>query len=440
MRSGTGVAIGRIAVVAWALALAAPAAAQGVDQAQIDRLQQLIEQQQAQIQAQAEALRALQREVAQMRSTAVQANLAATEAAAAAQKASEQAAQAGKAKQLVKSGKPGIKLALSGQVNRGVLYVDDGNKDYLFHVDNDNSSTRIRFVGSGRVNEDFTVGSQIEVQFESNSTAAVNQFSDRGVGPNHFTERKLEVYFDSQRFGRLWLGQGDTASNGTSEVDLSRTGVISDSAVNDLAGGLIFSRGGVQPLAGDVTVAAAFNNLDGLSRDDRIRYDTPGFAGFKLSASAIAGGRWDVAGRYAGKFGGNKLAAALAYWSRPGSEGVNGSISGLHTSGLNLTFAAGNRDFNAAGRNDSNFWYAKLGYVRDFFGDLGKTAVAVDYFEGADQSASGDSGHSFGVFVVQNVNRIATEFYLGARVYDLDRPGVDFEDMVGLLTGARIKF
>jgi len=41
------------------------------------------------------------------------------------------------------------------------------------------------------------------------------------AGPNNFTERKLEIYFDSKRLGRLWLGQGDTASNGTSEVDLS---------------------------------------------------------------------------------------------------------------------------------------------------------------------------------------------------------------------------
>jgi len=40
------------------------------------------------------------------------------------------------------------------------------------------------------------------------------------AGPNNFTERKLEIYFDSKRLGRLWLGQGDTASNGTSEVDL----------------------------------------------------------------------------------------------------------------------------------------------------------------------------------------------------------------------------
>ncbi len=71
------------------------------------------------------------------------------------------------------SGKQGVKLTVSGQVNRGLLYVDNGDQDDLFHVDNDNSSTRVRFVGTGALTEDITVGSQIEVQFESNSTAAM---------------------------------------------------------------------------------------------------------------------------------------------------------------------------------------------------------------------------------------------------------------------------
>ncbi len=63
------------------------------------------------------------------------------------------------------SGKQGVKLTVSGQVNRGLLYVDNGDKDDFFHVDNDNSSTRVRFVGTGDLTEDITVGAQIEVIF-----------------------------------------------------------------------------------------------------------------------------------------------------------------------------------------------------------------------------------------------------------------------------------
>ena len=67
------------------------------------------------------------------------------------------------------------------------------------------------------------------------------------------------------------------------------------------------------------------------------------------------------------------MEAAIAYWNRPGSDGVNGSVSALHASGLNLTLAAGRRDFVAAGRLSSTFWYIKTGYLADFFGGIGST-------------------------------------------------------------------
>ncbi len=341
---------------------------------------------------------------------------------------------------IVTSGKKGVTLTLSGQVNRAALLFDDGNKSHLTHVDNDNSSTRVRLVGEGRFSDRFKVGAQVEVQFESNSSASVNQFMEHGVGPNNFTKRKLEVYLDSTRFGRLWLGQGDTASNSASEVDLSGTGVINTSGVSDLAGGVIFRDAPGQPVPTDVTVGSAFSNLDGLSRDDRVRYDTPTWKGFQLSTSHIAGGAWDVAGRFSGKLLDSKLAAAIAYWSRPGSDGVNGSVSALHASGLNLTLAAGRRDFGAAGRLSSTFGDIKAGYLAELFGGIGKTGVTIDYFSGEDQAVNGDEGTSFGASMVQLINKIATELYLEARVYELDRLGHSFDDIIAVQAGARVKF
>ena len=60
--------------------------------------------------------------------------------------------------QTVTSGKKGVKLTVSGQVNRGVLFADNGDDSEFFYVDNDNSSTRVRFVGTGDLTEDITVG------------------------------------------------------------------------------------------------------------------------------------------------------------------------------------------------------------------------------------------------------------------------------------------
>ena len=344
----------------------------------------------------------------------------------------------------VTSGNGNIKLSVSGQVNRGVLYVDDGADEQFFHVDNDNSSTRVRFVGSGSFSDDISVGTVVEVQFESNSTANIKMNQDSATGDDNFTQRKLELYFDHKRYGRLWLGQGDTASNGTSEVDLSGTGVIGYSGVADMAGGIEFQdTGGTGP-----SIGSTFSNMDGLSRDDRLRYDTPNLGGFKLSGSLIENGAADVALRYNAAFGGFELVSALAYSSNsgrdkgPGDLGfsqINGSVSVHHDSGFNVTAAAGRRDLDDLARDeDPFFWYAKAGYK--WGGGIGGTAIAFDYMQADDIDEDNDEGVSYSVMLVQKIDKIATDLYLGGRIYQLDRTDRNFDDVAAVMAGARVKF
>jgi predicted porin len=320
------------------------------------------------------------------------------------------------------------------------LYVDNGDQDDFFHVDNDNSSTRVRFVGTGALTEDITVGSQIEVQFESNSTASIRIDQDGSAGPNNFTERKLELYVDSKRFGRLWLGQGDTASNGTSEVDLSGTSVIAYSGTADMAGGIAFSDNNVLgPIIGDV-----FSNFDGLSRDDRIRYDTPSFSGFKGSVSTIEGGAVDAAIRFSGEIAGTKVVAATA-WADASSKDANnfkqynGSVSVLTPMGISVTGAVGTRDPDSGTGDDPLFYYAKLGYTFDAV-SFGSTSVAIDYQAVDDLDQDGDEGQTYGAFMVQRYDKIGAELYLGARNHELDRPGSNFDDVLAVLVGGRVRF
>ena len=390
-------------------------------------LLQVIEQQQRQLEEQARTLEMLKREVQGLDQTVIEQTAKIDESI-----------PAYKQPGVVKSGQERIKLTVSGQVNRGVLITDDGDESDIFHVDNDNSSTRVRFVGKGRVSDDFSIGTQMEVQFESNSTANVNQNNKRGVGNDNFTQRKLELYLDSKSLGRLWVGQGDTTSNGTSEVDLSGTSVVGYSGISDMAGGILFRNSDTGELT-DISIGDAFSNFDGLSRDDRLRYDTPDFSGFKGSVSAIADDRWDVAGRYKGEFGPVKAVAAIAY-SDPQSSSVDGQINGsgsiLHDSGVNLTIAAG-----AADRDDRDpeFWYIKLGYLAKL-NELGKTAFAIDYTEADDIDSANDEFKAYGLFAVQNLDDYGTEFYLGLRNHELDSPGTPTDDIFALLAGARVKF
>jgi hypothetical protein len=350
-----------------------------------------------------------------------------------------------------------IALKVGGQVNRAALYGDNGVVEDIFFVDNDNSSTRVRFRAIGNIDCEWSIGAQIEVQFESNSSASIRFEQEGDPGPNNFTERKLEWWVDSETFGRVWLGQGDMASNGTSEVDLSATDVIAYSGVEDMAGGLEFENG--------IRIRTVSDNLDGLSRQDRIRYDSPTLAGFRVSSSYDDRDRWDIALRYAGDFGALKVAAAVAYSEDAANSEedyrVNGSASVLHVpSGLNLTFAAGEAQNVEGGRQgafdqrDPYFLYGKIGLITHLF-DFGHTAFAADYQFARHHDATDDEFQAYGFFVVQEIEHVGTEFYAGVRIHDLEAAGpvvtaggtnfavtptADPDALFTAMFGARVKF
>jgi predicted porin len=336
----------------------------------------------------------------------------------------------------VVSGNDKIKLSISGQINRAALISEDGDQTKFFFVDNDNASSRLHFEGTGQINDDLSAGAVLEVELRSNSTQRVSQ-DNESTGSASFEDRKVEVYFDSARLGRIWLGQGSTASDNTSEVDLSGTTVVATSDLPDYAGGLKFVDDGE---LSNATIGNSFNNFDGLSRDDRIRYDSPKFGGFQLATSAIADSKFDVAGFYTGAFDDTKLAGAAAFASDAGDFiQVNGSASLLLANGFNVTGAAGWRDFDDGGRDDGRFIYGKLGYRTHPF-SIGETAFAIDGYYGEDIGADGDEAKEVGAFVVQNLDPVATELYFGYRYFDLSRDGADFDPINAVLTGARVKF
>ena len=350
-------------------------------------------------------------------------------------------------REVVSKGVGNVQLRISGQVNRALNVVNDGDTTELFNVDNDNSSSRVRFQGRAGITDDLQLGTNFEVQFESNSTADVSQENEQGQGPNNFTERKIELFVRSKTYGRISLGQGDTASNGTSEQDLSKTGVIAYSGVSDMAGGIEFLDD--DDNVSGVSIGDVFSNLDGLSRDDRVRYDTPTFAGFTASTSWGADDAFDVALRYANEFGGIRVAAAVAYAEPEDDSDVddrlNGSASVLHTpTGLNLTFAAG-RDELDDGDNDPMFWYVKLGWIANFF-PIGPTAFAIDYGYSDEIDAVDDEAQTYGIFAVQHLSDWGAEFYTGVRNYELDGERTtpvafdDPDDIFVWMTGARFKF
>jgi hypothetical protein len=346
---------------------------------------------------------------------------------------------------VISSGMDQVRLSISGQVNRGLMLVDDGGSTSLFNIDNNASSSRLRAIGEAQPMDRVTVGGALEVEFRVNNSFTVSQDDRKRIDDiTAFRNRRVEVYFEHSDYGRLWLGQGWTASEFVSEQDLSGTAVAGYSDPRVMGGGMFFRDRDTGQLS-DVNLRSVVDNMDGFGRDTRIRYDTPRLAGFQLRTSLVGNDAWDVALNHSGKVGPVQIAGMVAYadFDRRGTAPsfdnlFAGSVSFLHDSGANLTLAAATMERKGPG-SDPAFYYGKLGYLADFF-PIGKTALSIDYHQTDDLAASGDRGRAYGLQAVQNLDSWGTELYVNLRNHELDRPGRRFDDLLIGMVGARVRF
>jgi cell division protein FtsB len=408
-----------------------------VDSKDVERLERLIKEQQQQLES-------LQQQVKQLKQIATDAQTQAKEAKSETNVA-ETAVQAkigelDVSRNTVYSSTGKVKLAISGQVNRAVNMVDDGKNTKAYYVDNDVSNSRVRFVGTAKATDDLTLGSRIEVAIAPNESSDVSQGNEDSG--NFFDQRWAEVSLGSKRFGKLSLGKGDSASNNSAEVDLSKVDVIAYAGVADIAGGILFREKNGDDTLTNVSVSDAFKDLDGLSRRNRVRYDTPTFSGFHLATSAISNQRYDGSLWWSGQGYGFKAAGAVAV-AYPNQDNTDlqydGSFSLLHeATGLNLTLSAGLQERDNQG--DAENTYVKVGWLTRFL-SFGETAFAVDYTQSLNLPTGTDDGYSVGAAAVQQFENYGTELYMQYRLYSLDRDAdPNVQDINVGTIGARVKF
>jgi hypothetical protein len=401
-----------------------------VDSKMIERLENLINSQQKQLDA-------LQQEVNQLKqaTTAAQSQASEAKTIAAAAKATVQSP----ADKVVTSGEERVKIVVSGQINRAINVAGDGDKTKTYFVDNDASNSKFRLVGTAKINDDLTMGTRLEVAIAPNESSQVNQ-GDEESG-DYFDQRYADLSLASKRFGKFYLGKGDTASNNSAEVDLSGTDVVQYASVADIVGGLKLRQSGNDQLT-DITVGGAFKDFDGLSRKSRLRYDTPKFHGFGLSGSVISDQRWDASLWWGGEGYGFKAgaAAAVADINEENADyQYDGSFSVLHeATGLNVTLSAGTKD--ADNQTDPYNLWGKIGWLTSL-NSFGKTAFAIDYGHSENIAADDYEGDTFGVAVVQNFDDWATQVYLQYRNFSLDtNDDPNVSDINVGTVGARVKF
>jgi type II secretory pathway pseudopilin PulG len=383
--------------------------------------------------------------------------------------------------EVVQTEKDGVSLTLAGRVNQSVLFASQDDQDQVFVADNDGSGSRFEFLAESDFGE-WTSGLEVVVSAEVNSTDEIDfgeteDNADENADLGSF--RQAHWFVEHPRYGYFSIGQGDTAAEDTTFVDLSGTSFAGAGAdVDDIVGGLTF----IDENGAALTEVDDFFDAQDDSRSLRVMYQTPEFFGLSLAVSAANDDQSledddDPAGdglepavglEYAAVISGYEVEAA-ASWRRENdvdtmgtavttddvridTDVFTGSASVLAPFGLNLTLAGSYADNDdAAGDVDgSTMVFGKIGYRTDVF-DFGETRFSIDGYRGTNEpgfaAPDGDlpEATGAGIFAVQAVDELNAEFYVGGRVYSIDdvfRGGaeVDADDLFAVITGARVRF
>jgi len=327
----------------------------------------------------------------------------------------------------------GVKLDLGLQINRALMYADDGITNETFFVDNDNSSTRFSLKAQSNLDDKISVGALFEAEYQSNPSNLVDMETKTTASPT-LDERKMEAWISSKEYGRLTIGQGSGAADGNMERELSGTNIINWPNPTLVGGALKF--GGTGP-----TIKSTMSNLDFEGRYDRLRYDTPKFGPISLAVSQGTNKGNDVSeigARLKTKLdSGIQLDGALGYSYNSGSaydtKTFGGSFAIAMTNGLNAAVAAGKSSDDNAANPDSKFQSVSVGYKS------GKHAVNVLYAVAKDRAMKDDKSTSVGVGYVYHPEKWM-DLYAGYKVHSLDRSGTNYDDISTLTTGIRLKF
>lgn len=401
-----------------------------------------------------------------------------------------------------------VSLEIYGQVNEAVLFWDDGGESDAYQVTNDNARTRFGFKGKAKIDKDWEAGYRLEIGIRTANSKRFTQTNDEG--DDNAVDVGLDLrdsywYLKSKSLGGVSVGQQASATDAITEANLTQTKDFSKySDVEDTGLGLFLrsaNNGGLSALTFRRLVGDGGDQPgEGERRFNSVKYESPTFAGFSASAAWGENDFWDIGLRYAGEFGGFKVAAGVGYLeitdapetkTECASRGVanekcsqfGGSVSVIHdATGLFVNVAAGEKTddvldtvprFVGTNADDSQtFWSIQAGIERKFF-DLGKTTIYGEYYDyqggainrgvtaadavndlGASAAIWNTGLNVYGLGFAQGIDAAATVLYISYRHVEGDLTlrqqvggvatgalsNADLEDVDLVLTGAIIKF
>ena len=352
-----------------------------------------------------------------------------------------------------------MSLTVSGQVTRSILYWNDGDQSGTYAgLDNHNQSTRFVFSGNAKISPNLTAGFEFMTEWAVGArTSSVDQNSPDGSGAGFLAGdatlavRTANWYLEDKTLGKLTVGRINV-SGPVGTIDLGGISTVAHWSPG-LVGGAFFVAPGTR-------LGAVVGPTYGGDRIEGIRYDTANLGGFVGQAVWGEDDVWSASIRYAGEFGGIRVAAGIGYeaqenngtqpiqldnGARPMDNEWAGSLALMHVaSGLFVQGHYAQTEWQNG--TDSQFWMVQAGITKNWFG-LGNTSFygeygnAENYIRASVALANSDVDF-YGIGVVQQIDAAAMELFLGWRRFEVDvNNGGPFSSELDLVHGgARIRF
>jgi hypothetical protein len=314
-----------------------------------------------------------------------------------------------------------VSLTVSGWVGQQVTWWDDGGQSNVYVTDLGSTlASHVKFTGQAQILPGWTAGYVLHLEAIGSDSLTTTQ----GVpdGPNLLTGSANGVstlqsfwFIKSDQLGKVSVGKQSQASDNTAIlVDGSGSLVPANWVSYDFNGFFLrnSATGNLSNMNWGMAGGGVWGDNNGLPTNS-VRYDSPTFGGFSVSASWGESDFWDIAARYAGEWHDFKLSVAGAY-SQTSSTNF-GSVNMVQPpatgyfqigaylehvpTGLFAYGAYGHLDyfdvnsfaFNRQGIDSNDTYYIKGG-IRQRWNPLGHTVLYGEYMRAENHNSFATAG------------------------------------------------
>ena len=390
-----------------------------------------------------------------------------------------------------------VSLTVSGWVGQQVTWWDDGAQSKVYVNDLGTTlASHVKFTGQAQILPGWTAGYVLHLEAVGSDSLTMNQRDPDGnsvlTGDNNGVGVLQSFWFiKSDRLGKVSVGKQSQASDNTAIlVDGSGSLVPANWVSFDYNGFFLRNRttGALTNMNWGTAGGGVWGDDNGAPTNS-VRYDSPTFGGFSVSASWGESDFWDVAARYAGEWGDFKVAVAGAYSQssadnvysvnmiQPPATGyfqVGAYVEHVPT-GLFAYGAYGHLDYYDVNNGlvdrpnglDSNDTYYVKGGIRQRWNPLGHTVLYGEYMHAENHNSFADNvtnadgdvvgfgngangnfvgtsaANLWGVGAVQEIDAAAMSLWIKYRNIDASTFGTgsfDADEMHQVSVGALINF